>query len=161
MNLPLPSANEILSSSRGSTREVLSIWDRTTKTLKRNIADAKQAMSAYQSGQLHNADKFSCNFFSITNAKSDTMQIFFKVGGQRLDLDSNGSKALKVNGDTAAKTIDQWESYIENLKIDQDDFAKLIHKTAIEKAKPKVKDPDTGKRKNSTYDKNADVWIMD
>ena len=64
INLQLPSADKIISKSK-ATKTVKGVWDKTTASLEMNMAKAQDAMASYQSGKLHDPDKFTCAFFKV------------------------------------------------------------------------------------------------
>ena len=125
MNLPLPSADKIISKSK-ATKTVKGVWDKTTASLEMNMSKAQDAMASYQNGKLHDPDKFTCAFFKVISAEKDLIQLHFKVGGMMVGLNDDGDTTLRVKGADAAATLNAWDSYISSLKIDQDDFAKRI-----------------------------------
>ena len=158
MNLPLPSADKIISKSK-ATKTVKGVWDKTTASLEMNMAKAQDAMASYQSGKLHDPDKFTCAFFKFISPEKDLIQLHFKGGGMMVGLNDDGDTTLRVKGADAASTLNAWDSYISSLKIDQDDFAKRIHQAAIAKAKPKPKEK--GMEPACHFDKDMDMWVMD
>ena len=160
MSLPIPSEDDIVERVR-SPKEQIGVWDKTTATLEKNMEKALEAMASYRAGKLHDASKFSCAFFKVANADEDLIALHFKVGGMMIEIptEKKPRKSIPLPADKAESMLKAWDSYIKNLKIDQDDFAKAIHQAAIAKAKPKPRNK--GVQPACHFDEKLDMWVMD